>query len=215
MAQGRLALLFARAYYRTGRHRFAQAAAGALAAFQVPVARGGVVSRLGPGGGPGRSPWYVERAYPGASPWRGAALNGFMVTLLNLDQTAALLRAQPRRSPPSDRPTALQPLPAPPASGPAPRAPGAEAAGRLAQRLAMRGTASLRRFLPLHDTGDWSLYGLRTPGYAWRTHLADRNYHCYHVRLLRSLARHFPKRGFAATAARWNAYAGAMGAACR
>ena len=53
-------------------------------------------------------PWYVERAYPGASPWKGAALNGFMVTLLNLDATAPLLAGRPvrprRQPPPSARP---------------------------------------------------------------------------------------------------------------
>ncbi len=51
MAQGRMAQLLARAYYRTGNRRYATAARAALAAFTVPVDRGGVESlvRLRPG----------------------------------------------------------------------------------------------------------------------------------------------------------------------
>ena len=52
-------------------------------------------------------PWYVERAYPGASPWKGAALNGFMVTLLNLRRhRAAAARAAPRAPPGNRSPSA-------------------------------------------------------------------------------------------------------------
>ena len=104
-----------------------------------------------------------------------------MVTLLNLRSSAALLRSEP------------EPL----ATGPRelrrrPRAPGARTAGDSRAALAIRGEQSLRHYLPLHDTGSWSIYGLYRPGFAWRTHLADRRYHCYHVTLLRQLAEGAP-----------------------
>ena len=199
MAQSRMAQLLARAYYRTGEPRYADAARGALAAFAVPVDRGGVVSPVGipP------SPWYVERAYPGESPWKGAALNGFMVSILNLRSAAGLLETRPR----------------PLASGPRetrrrPRAPQAARSAAMARGLAERGAATLQRFLPLHDTGAWSLYGLLTPGYPWRGLPADLGYHCYHVRLLRQLAVVEPGRGFRATARRWAGYAARRGVPC-
>jgi hypothetical protein len=189
----------ARAYYRTGEALFADAARAALAAFTVRVGRGGVASRVAPG-----AAWYVERAYPRASPWRGAALNGFMVSLLNLHATARLLGARPRpltTGPRADRPR--------------PRAPGATAGAALAAGLARRGEATLARYLPLHDTGDWSLYGLLTPGYPWRGFPADLNYHCYHVTLLRQLAAASARPSFARTADRWTGYVGARGLRCR
>ena len=60
------------------------------------------------------APWYVERAYPGEDPWKGGALNGFMVTLLNLRGAAAILDGvagggqprRPRRRWPATSPTA-------------------------------------------------------------------------------------------------------------
>lgn len=199
MAQSRMAQLLARAYYRTGEPRYAEAARGALAAFAVPVDRGGVMSPVGipP------SPWYVERAYPGDSPWKGAALNGFMVSILNLRSAAGLLEARPR----------------PLASGPRegrrrPRAPQSARSAAMARGLAERGAATLQRFLPLHDTGAWSLYGLLTPGHPWRGFPADYAYHCYHVRLLRQLAVVEPGRGFRATARRWAGYAVRRGTPC-
>lgn len=201
MAQGRIAQLMARAYHITGEARYADAAWGALKAFTVPVGRGGVVSDVWPG--LREDPWYVERAYPGENPWRGAALNGFMVTLLNLHGAQPYLTSRP------------EPL----ASGPRelrarPRAAGAVRAGRLAEALARTGERSLRRYLPLHDTGSWSLYGLLTPGWTWRTHLADTGYHCYHVTLLRQLGRQAPGYGFAVVARRWDGYARRAGARC-
>lgn len=202
MAQGRVAQLMARAYHLTGEARFADAARGALTAFTVPVARGGVMSDVGPGRR--HDPWYVERAYPGASPWRGAALNGFMVTLLNLHATAPLLSSRP------------QPL----ATGPReqrarPRAPGAARTAALARTLARRGEVTLRRHLPRHDTGSWSIYGLLTPGWPWRAHLADEGYHCYHVTLLRALHAQAPRAGFGRVADRWAGYARRAGVTCR
>lgn len=206
MAQGRVAQLMARAYHRTGDPRFAGAAVAAIAAFRVPVNGGGVVSVVSASGAP-KVPWYVERAYPHANPWKGAALNGFMVTLLNLKAASKLLAAPPKVPPavPSTAPSVAVTLP---------RAPGAQAAGGLAERLAQQGEKSLRRYLPLHDTGSWSLYGLLTPGSRWRTHRASVGYHCYHVRLLRMLAAQAPAYGFAAWARRWNRDALRRGVHC-
>ena len=203
MAQGRVAQLMARAYHRTGKARFARAAAGALAAFNVPVGQGGVVSGVS-AGGTGASPWYVERAYPGGGPWKGAALNGFIVTLLNLEASGPYLTSRPR----------------PLRRGPAekrirPRAPGAEKAGLMAKDIVARGEATLARYLPLHDTGSWSLYGLSTPGWKWRTHLADAGYHCYHVTLLEQLERQAPGYGFGSVAKRWDGYARRDGLNCK
>ncbi|HMO01245.1 MAG TPA: D-glucuronyl C5-epimerase family protein [Miltoncostaeaceae bacterium] len=202
MAQGRVAQLMARAYHRTGDRRFSEAAKGALQSFRVPVNRGGVVNAVHAPGYPQR-PWYAERAYPGANPWRGAALNGFMVTVLNLDASAPLLMSRPNRA----------------ATGPKSqrarkRARGAVLAGRLAERPARDGEKSLQRYLPLHDTGSWSLYGLLTPGYKWRKHVADAGYHCYHVRLLRLLQDQAPGYGFGGWAAKWDGYAKARGVSC-
>jgi deazaflavin-dependent oxidoreductase (nitroreductase family) len=204
MAQGRIAQLMARAYHRTGETRFADAARLALASFTVPVDAGGVLSAVAEPRGARAMPWYVERAYPGASPWKGAALNGFMVTLLNLNATAPLLGSRPN------------PLDAgPPDQRARERAPGAEEAGRMARALAVRGERTLARYLPLHDTGTWSLYGLLTPGRKWRTYVADAGYHCYHVTLLHELAKIAPGHGFAAVSARWNQYARRAGVRCK
>jgi hypothetical protein len=148
-------------------------------------------------------PWYAERAYPGANPWRGAALNGFMVTVLNLDATATLPTARPNRAATGPRSQRARK-----------RAPGAVLAGRLAERLARDGERSLQRYLPLHDTGSWSLYGLLTPGYKWRKHVADVGYHCYHVRLLRLLQGQAPGYGFGDWATKWDGYARARGISC-
>jgi len=72
----------------------------------------------------------------------------------------------------------------------------------------------LARHLPDFDTGAWTLYGLETPGRPAGTHLADLNYHCYHVRLLRHLDAAYPELGFGATATRWAGYVGRQGAEC-
>jgi hypothetical protein len=198
MAQGRLASLLAQAYRETGEPRFAEASLHALAAFTVPVDRGGVVSRVSDPavGEPG--PWYVERAYPGAPAWKGGALNGFMVSLLNLRGTRKRLSAPPIAA----------------GEAPPPRLPVAERAARLAASLADAGADTLDRYLPLHDTGQWSYYGLLTPGRPWRSYLADVNYHCYHVSLLEQLARIYPGRTFGATAGKWAGYADSAGVGC-
>jgi hypothetical protein len=186
MAQARVALLMAHAFRRTGDRRFAEAGRAALAAFTVPVDRGGVRSDVRGPADPATSPWYVERAYPGADPWKGGALNGFMVALLNLRGAAAAFD----------------------------RSPATRSTGRLARGLADRGAESLVRFLPLHDSGTWSRYGLVTPGRAPGSYLADRAYHCYHVRLLRRLAQIYPRATFGETADRWQGYAAAAGVGC-
>jgi hypothetical protein len=126
-----------------------------------------------------------------------------MVTVLNLDTSATLLKARPNRR-----------LTGPRNERSRKRAPGAVQAGRLAERLARDGERSLQRYLPLHDTGTWSLYGLLTPGYKWRKHVADVGYHCYHVRLLRMLQDQAPGYGFRAWAAKWDGYAKARGVSC-
>ena len=203
MAQGRLAQLMARAYHRTGDHRFADAARGALAAFTVPVARGGVVSEVAEPAGVPPMPWYVERAYPRANPWKGAALNGFMVTLLNLNATAPLLKARPLAGDGDTREVATRQ----PAAG-------SQEAGTLALELMRAGEQTLVEYLPLHDTGSWSLYGLLTPGRPWRSYLADEGYHCYHVYLLRQLGRTSPGLGFDELASKWSDYALRVGLTC-
>lgn len=203
MAQGRIAQLMARAYHRTGDHRFAEAARGALAAFTVTVGRGGVVSEVSAPAGVPPMPWFVERAYPGANPWKGAALNGFMVTLLNLHATAPLLRSRPL----GHGRGASEVLTRQPAAG-------SQEAGTLALELMAEGEQTLVEYLPLHDTGLWSLYGLLTPGRPWRSYLADDGYHCYHVSLLRQLAKVSPGLGFDVVADRWNDYALRVGVSC-
>ncbi len=190
MAQARVALVMAHADAATGDTRYADAALGALAALTVGVDRGGARSMVTTREGQEPLPWYVERAHPGADAWTGGALNGFMVTLLNLRGAGALLDRAPDPSP--QRATAA----------------------RLARELADRGAATLARHLGDHDTGSWSLYGLLTPGRPWRTYLADLNYHCYHVRLLTQLAAPYPDAGFADTAARWQGYVDDAGAVC-
>jgi hypothetical protein len=184
MAQARMADMLARAYRRTGEPRFADAARSALVALTVPVDDGGARSMVSAEGRlPG--PWYVERAYPGEDPWKGAALNGFMVALLSLRAVAVSLDA-------GDQTHA--------------GATAGRAGARLARSLADDGERTLRRYLALHDSGSWSYYGLLTPGRPWRTYLADLNYHCYHVTLLRRLDLLYPAAGFARVADRWVVY---------
>jgi hypothetical protein len=98
-----------------------------------------------------------------------------------------------------------------------PRAPGAQTAGRIARALSIRGEQSLRHYLPLHDTGSWSIYMLYRPGFAWRAYLADRTYHCYHVTLLRQLAKDAPagRRTYVRYARRWARDARRVGLTCR
>jgi hypothetical protein len=90
----------------------------------------------------------------------------------------------------------------------------AREASALARELARDGARSLRAALPAHDTGDWSLYGLLTPGRPPRTYRADLNYHCYHVYLLRALERTGPGMGFGAVADRWEGYVRARALTC-
>lgn len=206
MAQARLADLLANAYSQTGDARYARGARSALVALDDPVDDGGARSVVSlPGKPPGA--WFVERAYPGASPWKGAALNGFMVSLLAVTSAAVRLEQAPAGAPsPDPATTATVPPPAPDAD--------AADAARIARRIAGDGVDTLQTYLPDHDTGAWSLYGLLTPGRPFGTYMADLNYHCYHVYLLKALGRTYPDRGFDATADRWQGYVDARGVTC-
>jgi hypothetical protein len=186
MAQGRVALIAAQAEADSGEPRFAAMARDALAALTVPVDRGGALTMVTTAPGQTRMPWYPERAVADASPWAGAALNGFMVTLINLRGASRTLGGRPD---------------------------GAGAAA-LARSLADRGAATLDRHMADHDSGGWSYYGLLTGGRPWKTSLADLNYHCYHVLLLRRLALLYPGRDFGDWADRWQGYVDDAGLTC-
>ena len=191
MAQARIAQLLASAYGATGDPRFAAATGDAIASLTVDVNAGGALSPVAYPAGAAASPWYVERAYPGENAWMGGALNGFMVAILELRIAERALRDAPATADPSVAQIADE-----------------------ARRLADEGAASLERYLPLHDSGKWSYYGVLTPGHPWRTYLANATYHCYHVSLLRSLADLYPDRTFGATARRWAGYAARQGVTC-
>lgn len=191
MAQSRLARLMAGAYRSTGDVRFATASVEAMASLAVDVSAGGSRSMVTYPAGSAAAPWFVERAYPGDDPWKGAALNGLMVTLVELRATERALRE--------------------PGSGPSATN---EAAAHEARRLADEGAATLDRFLPVHDSGNWSYYGLLTPGRPFRSYLANATYHCYHITLLRSLAPQYPALRFGAFADTWSEYATRAGTTC-
>lgn len=212
MAQARLAELLSTAYRRTGRSEFARDAALALEGLARPVDGGGATSMVRLDGWAGARPWYVERAYPGEDPWTGAALNGFMVTLLSLRNAGNRLSQVPDAAA-STVPTATGTAGTTAAVPPPPDPVALRAAG-LARRLADRGAITLRDALPAHDLGDWSLYGILTRGRPRGTYRADLNYHCYHVFLLRALARTYPDLGFAATADAWQGYVDERGLEC-
>jgi hypothetical protein len=199
MAQARVAELMANAYRSTGDVRFARASRQALVAFTVPVNDGGVRAMVAYPAGRRPSPWYVERAYPGESPWKGAALNGFMVAVLNLRGTAAQLRTGAREQSTDSTTTSVAE---------------ANRGADLARSLADAGARTLVRYIPLHDTGSWSYYGMLTPGRPWRTYLSDLNYHCYHVALLRQLALRYPDQPFEKTARTWQRYVDRAGQKC-
>ncbi len=191
MAQSRVAQLMANAYKSTGDARFVTAAVDAMASLAVDVSAGGTRSMVAYPADSAPAPWFVERAYPGEDPWKGAALNGLMVSLIELRSTERALR---------------EPVSGPSATG--------EAAANEARRLADEGAATLDRYLPAHDTGKWSYYGLLTPGHAFRTYLATATYHCYHITLLRSLAAQYPALRFDAFAQKWAGYATQAGTKC-
>lgn len=190
MAQSRLAQLMASAYRETGDATFANAADQSMASLSVAVDDGGTRSMVAYPAGSSTAPWFVERAYPQQNPWKGAALNGFMVAILELRSAERALR-QPS---------------APSTTG--------DGAADEARRLADEGAVTLDRYLPLHDSGEWSYYGLLTPGRPWRSHLANATYHCYHVALLRGLAGMYPDLRFAITAETWSGYAARAGVTC-
>lgn len=228
MGQARAVSLFAKAWSETGDARFLAAADRVLRSFQVPVDEGGVRAMVPDPAGGAAGAWFPERAYPGRPAWTGAALNGFMVTLIELRRAAAALQrdapapmeAAASTTPPADAasttPASTTPANTGTTPGGAAPALGPDASGTsaLATTLADQGVRSLVRFLPVHDSGDWSYYGLLTPGKPWRSYLADLNYHCYHVSLLRTLDRLYPAEGLSRTANRWQGYVDARGAQC-
>lgn len=197
MAQSRLASTFAAAFRQTGYIGYARTASRILGAFRVPVADHGVVAMLESPDHAVSGEWFPERVYPGKNPWLGAALNGFMVSILELTTARTHLSAAlDERNPP-----------------PATRAEVRKDIARI-DDLAQTAIVSLRRFLPLHDTGHWSIYGMRTGGRPWGTALADLNYHCYHIRLLSRLDLRYPGEGFEDYARRWQGYVDAAGRTC-
>jgi hypothetical protein len=216
MGQARAATLFARAWQMTRIPRYAEDAARVLRSFTVSVDDGGVLATVQNPGTGETGPWYPERAYPGKDSWTGAALNGFMAAILGLRGAADQLSDTPDATPaaPITTPSGA------PADASQPVAPdvgtvgGAAVASEIARAAAERGVASLITFMPLHESGAWSYYGLLTPGKPWRTYLADLNYHCYHVTLLRGLEPLYPGRGLASVADRWQGYVDQRGATC-
>ncbi len=68
------------------------------------------------------------------------------------------------------------------------------------------GTATVRRRLPLYDTGYWSRYSLLETPRGGR-HLATLKYHAFHISQLRVLAGMAGDASFDAAADRWQAYA--------
>ncbi len=226
MSQARAAALFATAWSRSADPRYLQAAQRVITSFRVPVDNGGARASVpDPAGGPDGI-WFPERAYPGRPAWTGGALNGFMVTLIELRRTADALERVPPDHAASTAASGTAPAASTEDAGgsagspdPDPGAATATAASPhevadQARSLAAQGMRSLIRFLPLHDSGNWSYYGLLTPGSDWRTDLADLNYHCYHVSLLRTLDGLYPGRALGATASRWQGYVDARRAAC-
>ncbi|MBJ7366560.1 MAG: hypothetical protein JHC53_08195, partial [Thermoleophilia bacterium] len=214
--QARAATLFSRAWQMTRIPRYAENAARVLRAFTVPVDDGGVLATVENPGTGETGPWYPERAYPGKDSWTGAALNGFMAALLGLRGAADQLSGAPDAAPatPITTPSGAPADASQPVAPDAGTVNDAAVASEIARTAAERGVASLITFMPLHDSGAWSYYGLRTPGKPWRTYLADLNYHCYHVTLLRGLEPLYPGRGLASVADRWQGYVDQRGATC-
>lgn len=197
MAQARVASTFAQAFRETGNVRFARVASQVLRSFTVPVADHGGLAQLTSPDGSVSGEWFPERVYPGKDPWLGAALNGFMATILDLDATRVHLRLglEAHSLSVTDRREVQRDL------------------GQL-RELVGAALESLEAFLPLHDTGSWSIYGMRTGGRPWGTVLADLNYHCYHIKLLTGLEQRHPGRGFGPVAERWRGYVEARGLVC-
>ena len=190
MAQARVAQIFANAWTKTGDRRYPSMATRTMRFFSIPTrAQGGRAILPSPVDG-SRFLWYPERVFPGEDPWKGAALNGFMAALIDLYSTSTRL-GMPVKGSPTLGPSFRRQL---------------KREQVLARRLASAGTRSVARALPLHDTGSWSLYGLRVPGYGNKPLVADLTYHCYHIILLRALDRRQPGLGLIDRARRWQSY---------
>lgn len=73
--------------------------------------------------------------------------------------------------------------------------------GELIERCA----ATIKRWLPLYDTGWWTLHSLaRTP--AGRSQLASLKYHAYHIAQMKILGSIFGEAEFSNAAERWTSY---------
>lgn len=197
MAQARIATTFARAFRDSGEVRFARTASQVIGAFAVPVSEHGARAELASPDGRVSGTWFPERVYPGKDPWLGAALNGFMASIIDLDSARVNLQAGLREHE-------------------LPLGQTLEIAGEVVRLggLVASALGSLESFLPLHDTGSWSIYGMRTGGRPWGTFTADLNYHCYHVTLLDRLDRRRPELGLRAWSDRWQGYVDARGLTC-
>ncbi len=71
--------------------------------------------------------------------------------------------------------------------------------------LVERCVETLRRWLPLYDTGWWTLYSLmRNP--TGRSHLATLKYHAFHIAQMKILGAMFDEPDFTKAADRWTSY---------
>ncbi len=64
---------------------------------------------------------------------------------------------------------------------------------------------TIRRWIPLFDTGWWTLYSLMRTA-TGRTHLATLKYHAYHIAQMRILGAMFGEADFIEAAERWTSY---------
>lgn len=71
--------------------------------------------------------------------------------------------------------------------------------------LIERCVETIRRWIPLFDTGWWTLYSLMRTA-SGRTHLATLKYHAYHIAQMRILGAMFGEADFIEAAERWSSY---------
>ncbi|MBV8363178.1 MAG: hypothetical protein JO193_01290 [Candidatus Eremiobacteraeota bacterium] len=76
---------------------------------------------------------------------------------------------------------------------------------RWVEELVAKALDTLRRRLPLYDSGYWSFYSLLAYGGKFRA-VATLKYHAFHIAQLRVLAAMFGERRFDAVARRWETY---------
>jgi hypothetical protein len=73
------------------------------------------------------------------------------------------------------------------------------------ERLAAECADTLRRWLPLYDTGWWTLYSLLRSGWD-RPHVATLKYHQFHIAQMFVLSEMFGDPSFEKAARKWNSY---------